>query len=255
MTDKKAIVLLIHGYQGTTFEMEPFVRPLESLGLTTRLITLPGHDSSLEEFRKTGYPHWLACVQHEYDRAALEYEKVLLVGYSLGGSLALDVASRRAPTAVITMASPVFNRKGLPRRGRDLMLFLLPVLRFFIKETRTRPGRPESRAIAPWRGYEGVAYPPQVYSLFKGVDNMRARLAHVTAPLLIIHDARDRLVSAENALRMAAGVSSELVELGITRARENVTSHHTITTHRETGRKVVELVCDFAARICGLPRP
>ncbi|MDL2306947.1 alpha/beta fold hydrolase [Desulfovibrio sp. OttesenSCG-928-C06] len=249
MKHKNIIALLVHGYMGTPFEMEPLAGPLEALGIQARMVTLPGHAASLKEFQKTNYADWLAHVEDEYTKARAGAEKVLLVGYSLGGSLALELAVRHKPDGVVTISSPVFPARAMPRQSRDWGLLLLPVLRFFVKEVPMRPGRPESREIAPWQGYEGVAFPPQLYSLYKGVTHTGKRLRNVSCPLLVVHDLRDRLVNAENALGIARGVSSEQLELRFTAVRENVTSHHTITTHRECREQVAGFASDFARRL------
>ena len=247
MKTEKIIALLVHGYMGTPFEMEPFRAPLEELGALPRLVTLPGHAASLQEFRGKMYKDWIAHLEGEYLKARAEAERVLLVGYSLGGSLSLDIATRHRPDGVVTISSPVFPPRTMPRQARDWAMLLLPVLRFFIKEVPMRPGRPESREIAPWQGLEGMAFPPQIYSLYRGVTGVRKRLAQVSCPLLVVHDARDRLVNPENALGIAARVSSANFSLRFTRVTENITSHHTITTHRESREQVAGYVKEFAA--------
>ncbi len=41
----KTTCLLIHGFAGSTFEMEPLAPGLEALGCTVDIPTLPGHAS------------------------------------------------------------------------------------------------------------------------------------------------------------------------------------------------------------------
>lgn len=244
---KSAVCLLTHGYLGTPFEMEPLVEPLLELGADVRMVTLPGHDSTLEEFRKTGYRVWYEHVEREYLRAAEEYEKVFLIGFSLGGSLSLAVAEKHSPAGVAAISSPVLPVRVWPRQMRDWGLVFLPLLRFFVKEMALRPARPESRAIAPWRGYEAVAHPPQLYSLFKGLGGIRRNLYRISSPLLVVHDVRDRVISCGNAMKILEGVSSERARARLLRVSENVTSHHTITTHRESRALVQREVCLFVA--------
>jgi carboxylesterase len=248
------LCLLIHGYQGTSFEMEPLAGPLMELGVPVRLVTLPGHDSRLKDFRRSFYPDWLARVEEEYRRGLDEYGAVIPMGFSLGGVLALALAERHSPLAVVGIAAPA-SRPRFRMSSRYFWLqAALPLLRVFIKELRQPPPKPESRAIAPWRGYEATLNPPQIHSLFKGIDQVRRNLPAVKAPLLLIHDLGDKGVAAENALRIARSVSSGRVELEFTRIHgETVTSRHTITTHRETRDLVAARVGRFVADICSIP--
>lgn len=248
----RPLCLLIHGYQGSSFEMEPLAGPLLELGLPVRLVTLPGHDSNMEDFRRNFYPDWLAHVEEEYRRGLDEHGSVIPIGFSLGGLLSLALAERHSPRAVVAIAAPAARPRFRMSSRYYWLQALLPLLRFFIKEMRQSPPNPESRAIAPWRGYEAVLSPPQIHSLFQGIEQVRANLAAVKAPLLLVHDLGDKGVAAENALRIARGVSSERVELEFTRIREeSVTSRHTITTHRETRERVSARVGRFVKDICG----
>lgn len=249
----KPLCLLIHGYQGTSFEMEPLAGPLLELGLPVRLVTLPGHDSSIEDFRQKFYPDWLAHVEDEYRRGLSEYGAVIPMGFSLGGLLALALAERHSPRAVAAIAAPASRPRFRMNSRYYWLQAALPLLRFFARELRQPPPKPESRAIAPWRGYEAALNPPQIHSLLKGIDEVRANLADVKAPLLLVHDLGDKGVAAENALRIARAVSSDRVELEFTRIREEtVTSRHTITTHRETRDLVAARVSSFVADICSI---
>lgn len=246
----KTLCLLIHGYLGTPFEMESLLAPLEGLGLDTRMITLPGHASTVEEFKKTYYRDWLAHAVHEYELAAAEYSYVIVIGFSLGGALALRLAELYSPKAVITLAAPVLPPPGWPQQMRDWALMFLPLIRLFKKELALRPWKPEAKKIAPWQGYEGVAHPPQLYSMFRGFKKTRKDLAKIDCPALVMHDLRDRVVTSINALAIASGISSAQHELAFTKMRENITTHHMLTTHQETKGVVAETICSFIARFC-----
>lgn len=241
--------LLIHGYMGTPFEMEPLAAPLEDLGLAVRLVTLPGHDSSADEFRRTGFPEWAARAEEEYDRLAAEYDDIIVIGFSLGGALALRLAEERRPRGVVTLAAPVFPPKAWPAQLRDWLGVFRPGKKLW------RPHRPEAQSVAPWRGYKNVVHPPHFYSMYNGFGEVRKKLGLITAPVLVIHDAGDKIVNARNAAAIAEGVSSGRVESHISSIKEERTVRHIITTHRETRADVINRVRAFVADLCGLPAP
>ncbi len=241
-----AACLLLHGFGGTPFEMEPLEAPLREVGFTVRNLCLPGHGSTVEEFQRTGFDDWRAASEQAYRELAAEHKRVLAVGLSMGGTLALSLAARFPLAGAATLATPVFVFRLIPWQVRDWRLLALSL---FAKYRPTLPGKitkPESRAIAPWRGYEGVLCPPQLLSLKRGTDATRHELPKITAPLLIMHDRRDRLTYPDNAWEIARGVSSRHVTVQLTAIEENVTSRHLLTTHRETKELVAAAVTRFA---------
>lgn len=249
------VCLLIHGYLGNSFELRPLAAPLEALGLNVRLVTLPGHDSTLEEFRRTGFTDWLRHVEAEYDRAAQEYERIMVIGFSLGGALALHMAETRNPLAVVTLAAPVFPARSALRQLFDWMRIFMPLSRITGQEKVHRPGSKETQEIAPWEGYREAPPVSQFYGILRGFRRIGKDLRKVSAPILVMHDIGDRVVNSDNAMAIIARVSSKRCELEITRMREELTVHHLITTHRETKNLVINRVRAFVASVCGLPEP
>lgn len=239
--------LLIHGYLGTPFELEPLVSPLESLGLAAHLVTLPGHNSSLAEFRRATFADWAAHAEAEYDSLAAEYEDVIVIGFSLGGALALHLAEERKPCAVVTLAAPVFPARAWPAQAAGWLSIFLP------GKKNLRPCTPESQRFAPWQGYKDVVHPPHFYGMYKGFTGIRKKLANVEAPIMIFHDKRDRVVNVKNAELIARELSSERIELELTNIKENVTAHHVLVTHQESSTYIISRLRSFIASVLGLP--
>ena len=243
--------LLVHGFGGSPFEMEPLVPVLEELGCTVDLPTLPGHDSTIEEFRRTFFKDWLAHAEERYLKLARRHAKVIPIGFSMGGSIALLLAARHTPAGVVSLAAPLRLSPSLSFSFRSAWLFFLPLLQHVRPVVPRRKGRPESRAIAPYRGYEGASYLPQLNSLGRGLAELRSRLPEITCPALIMHDARDRSSWPGSAVSIASKAASQDLTLVYTRIREQITSRHMLTTHQETRERVSDEVRAFVARVMG----
>lgn len=243
--------LLLHGFGGSPFEMEPLVPGLTSLGCTVDLPTLPGHDSSVGEFRRTFFPDWLAYAEDRYLSLCRSHKLVIPIGFSMGGSLALLLAARHNPAGVVSLSAPVCLQPWFPFNARTLQLLFLPLLRHLRPVMSRRPPRPESRAIAPHRGYDSVNCLPQLYSLGKGLALLRKALPDIRCPALIMHDVRDSSSWPGSALAVAAKAASRDLTLIYTRMNEHITSHHMLTTHQETKEQVAAEVRNFVARISG----
>ena len=241
--------LLLHGIAGSPFEMEPLVPALEKLGCAVDLPTLPGHDTNVGDFRRTFFNNWMGCAEERYQHLSRRHKKVIPIGFSMGGSLALLLAARHSPAGVVSLAGPLCLCRLFPFSSKTFLYLLMPLLKH-VRPVLSRPGpKPESRAIAPYRGYEGVTCLPQMYSLAKGLSELRRVLPDIHCPALIMHDARDRTSWPGSALGIAAGASSEDLTLSYTRICEQVTSRHMITTHRETREGVAAEVSGFVARV------
>ena len=241
--------LLLHGYGGSPFEVEPVSLALQAAGYHTCSPLLPGHGTSVAEFKKTFFSDWLGCAEESLLNLQKKHTHVMVAGFSMGGALALHLASRHTVAGIATLAGPVFTTWELFREKRDFRLFLLPVLRHIFPYYRTQPPRRESRDIAPVQGYEGIMCVPQMHSLLNGISQIRKNLHLVTCPLLIVNDLFDRHVSPLNALNIAKLTRSGDISLHFTHIKETITSHHMLPTHIETREQIAELVQQFARRV------
>lgn len=236
---------------GSTYDVAPLVRPLESLGLTVDAPLLPGHGTSLADFRRTFFPDWLEAAERHFDALAAAHERVLVGGFSLGGVLALLLGARRPVAGVFTLATPMWLYRIIPWRVRDWRLLALPLLQYVTPVVPMRPRSREAQEIAPSHGYaEGLPL-AQLHSLGRGFALARRALSAVSAPILIVQDARDRTVGPDAGRYIARRVSSPDVTLHLTHARENLTGKHMITTHRETGDEIKDLCVKFVQRLAG----
>ena len=243
--------LLLHGFGGSPFEMEPLVSGLTDLGCTVDVPTLPGHDSSVAEFRRTFFPDWLAHAEERYLSLRRSHKRVIPIGFSMGGSLALLLAARHNPAGVVSLAAPVCLQPWFSFNARTLQILFLPLLKHVFPVMSRRPPRPESRAIAPHRGYDNVNCLPQLHSLGKGLAILRKTLPDIRCPALVMHDVLDASSWPGSALAIAAKAASRDLTLIYTRMNERITSHHMLTTHQETKEQVAAEVRRFVARISG----
>ncbi|UZP68211.1 alpha/beta fold hydrolase [Desulfovibrio mangrovi] len=240
--------LLIHGWAGAPFEMEPLVAPLESMGCVVRNCTLPGHGATFEEFCTTWFEDWAGGAESAYQQLAGEVDRVVVMGLSMGGALALHLASRYPVAGVVTMASPVYVYRLFPPQMKD---WRLPLVRFLRHVRPIWPGEPrraEANAIAPWQGYDGATSLPQLWSLIEGVRGVGKNLHKVTAPLLAMHCPTDKTAPSGNVWEIVRGVSSQYRRMELIPIEEKVTAHHMLTTHRETRDRVCGLIQDFLTR-------
>src|SRR5262245_4963531 len=101
-------VLCIHGFTGTPHDMRFLGASLAAGGRTVAGIALPGHATRVEDLEPLGHADWTAAVLRAYDDLAARCRRVAVVGQSMGGLLALWLATRRpGVAAVASLAAPL----------------------------------------------------------------------------------------------------------------------------------------------------
>ena len=89
-------VLLVHGFTGSPFEMRPVGEALASSGIGSIGVLLRGHGTHPDDMVGYRYTDWIADVESALDRLLERHERAVIVGLSMGGTLTLNVAARRA---------------------------------------------------------------------------------------------------------------------------------------------------------------
>lgn len=243
--------LLLHGYAGRPFEMSFLAAALRAAGYVVETPALPGHEGDPKAFARSRFEDWLGGAEKTLDALEARCRRVVAVGFSMGGTLALALAQRRSVAGVATVAAPVFLCRLRPYFSPDPLLFASGMLRFLRPRLPASAPRAESRDIAPWQGYEGTHFTWPLHSFKVAAARVRRGLPLVTAPVLVLHGVRDRAVHPDNAWEILSRVSSPRRELHLLTVRETLTSGHLLVTHKETRALVSALVLDFVRSLDG----
>lgn len=240
--------LLVHGLGACPFDMQGIGQALAAAGLPTRLPTLPGHGGSEEAFIRSRYEQWREHVLHEYDDLAAQ-GSVLLVGFSLGGLLALDVAQARQPAGIVCIAAPVLLYSWHPFFMPDWRLPFAPLLQRVLPVVR-RKGRSEAaRRIAPWQGHETLHVTAHLVGMMQAQKRVRAGLGSIVAPALLWQARGDMTCRAYNAQYLAQHLGSDDITLRLVSLHDMGAGHHLLPTHYESAALVAASVRDFALRL------
>jgi carboxylesterase len=96
--------LFVHGFMGTPAEMRPLAKDLHREGWAVEGILLPGFGAQIDTLLDRRYQEWLDATRSALVRLASKHRPVLLVGYSMGGAVALGVAADNPPEGLILLA-------------------------------------------------------------------------------------------------------------------------------------------------------
>lgn len=102
-------VLIIHGFAGGTYDEEPLLFYLQSdLEFDVYNFTLPGHSTNLSS--DISYKDWLNSVDDKINfLKAKGYQKIYLVGHSMGGVLATHAAIKHKEIKKLVLVAPAFR--------------------------------------------------------------------------------------------------------------------------------------------------
>ncbi|WP_025845136.1 alpha/beta hydrolase [Paenibacillus ehimensis] len=194
-------LLLIHGFTGSPSELRRLGYYLNDLGYTVNAVLLPGHGTTPEDMIRTGLDDWSGHVLHCYDTMAagrVHGGKIVAIGHSMGGLLALELAMKRRLDGVVSLAAPMF----LSSRKTSLAL----LLQYFIKYVERRP-----TAVAHLTE-EACTYDKTpvrcVVDLRKLMKLVKAGLGQVSAPLFVGQGEKDGMVLPKSAEYIYRHVSS-----------------------------------------------
>lgn len=107
-------ILLIHGLNGSPSEMRFLGERLASEGWTVLGIRLSGHGSTREDLEESNWLDWIQDAEKGVNQLRRTCKQVIGVGLSMGGLIALHLASKGIIDGLITMNAP-----NEPIRDRD----------------------------------------------------------------------------------------------------------------------------------------
>lgn len=199
--------LLVHGFGGTPAEMRGLAEALHREGWTVEALLLPGFGADIATLTGRRYQEWLDAVAAAAQRLQDAGQRpLLLVGYSMGATLALALAPAIRPEGVVVLAPfwweekpwtrvvEFFVRPFLPIGFRPLRKadFGDPKLRQGIVKFMPGLNLDDPATQAAMRDFRvPLGLIDQVRALSR---RMLAALPQVGAPMLVVQGTRDSVV-------------------------------------------------------------
>ena len=199
--------MCLHGFTGTPFELQPLADALTTVGYRVGIPMLAGHGADVAALEATTWVDWLRSAEEAFDNlASATPGRVAVLGFSMGGLLALQLAKSRASrvAALAVMAAPLSLGRAQVHGIRLLGKLPRPLrrgpLRSIPKLFGSSVGDPEARRRNP-----GLRSMPVLglQSLLALMADTRGLLADITAPAMVIHGRRDGTVPFAASLELA----------------------------------------------------
>ena len=187
-------VLMLHGWTGAPQDLEPVAGALRAVGITVSVPWLHGHaDATLNDV--TWYEWRRAAEQALLELVENGAHGIAVLGYSMGGLLALDLAARFPLHGLVLVAPGI--------RVRPWYVGLAIPLSSLVRTLRL-PTRLQDVEAVPLRS---------VRELLRLARAVKRRLADVAVPTLLLQGALDRVVYPQGARWLSERLHAARVDL------------------------------------------
>jgi carboxylesterase len=141
--------LLIPGFMGTPREMRPLGEAFAGAGVSARGILLPGFGPEIDRLRTVRAADWLERARCVWDDTLAGPGRRILLGFSMGGAVALLLAAE-APPDVLVLLAPHWRFAQRLAAALPLARYVVPELRPFVRADFAKPDiRRAFEAMAP----------------------------------------------------------------------------------------------------------
>jgi len=105
---KENAYLIIHGFAGSTDEIEYLAGYLKARGLDVHTVLLAGHGSTKKELSKYSYTSWISSVEAAIMELKQAYSNVSLLGFSMGGLISVHFSTLPEISKIVFINTPIY---------------------------------------------------------------------------------------------------------------------------------------------------
>lgn len=198
--DRSDAFLMLHGWTGSPAHFRLAARFVNDHGFAVSVPLLAGHGTSVHHMAHTGWKDWVRSALEGLDELRNDYERVHVVGLSMGGVITLLLGATCDVASLTTINAP---QRLHNRRAR--------MTRLHRGSRKIRPGDkdepPPGEAAEFWVQYEDspVGTVPDLLDL---MDAARRALPRIQVPAVIIQSRADETVRHRSAEIIYEGLAS-----------------------------------------------
>lgn len=212
---------MIHGFGGSPAELRPLAEMLLSDGWHTRGMLLPGFGPDIENLDSVGLNEWVVSAKGEWTEIANHYHPSVLLGYSMGAAVSIQLAKFLSPDSLILVAPYWYSPPIVP--------FSTSILKHIIR--RIHPFRFANLNDARVRNYLRQLLPgtdlddQRIQQLIRNELTIRLStmddvfrlgkmayrdIASVNSPTLVIQGKNDKVVAPAKTRKLSQRISARL---------------------------------------------
>ena len=202
----REVCLCIHGFLGTPGMYRLYTDMFREAGIDMYAPLLTGHGTKPEDMLTVSYESWLADIRGAMDKLLTEYDRVHILGLSLGGALGVYAAGLYADTG--KLGRVMLWVPGLALRNKDFYTMDYDAVGE-AKFPMVKAPMPE--ALAKYVETYDVMYVKSIKQLVLQGGVCQQQLENITAPTWLLYTKADPIVDPACCEDAAKRISS-LVE-------------------------------------------
>ncbi|MCP4141190.1 MAG: alpha/beta fold hydrolase [Chloroflexi bacterium] len=195
-------IFLSHGFTATTAEVRLLAAEFHRVGYTVSAPLLPGHGTKPEDLNNVNWQDWVESGEESLQKLFGICEQVWVGGASMGGMLALQLASKYPEISGALLYVPAI--RTTMRKMDMLKLYLASP---FVKEI----ARDSLDGSGLWQGYPGLPV-KGIIEFLRFQSATLKRLPFVNQPVSIFQGRLDLTVAPDAGEIIMNGVSSDIKE-------------------------------------------
>ncbi len=203
--------LVLHGFSGSPTEIRGLAEHIAARGVAVHAPLLPGHGLHHSDLERSVRADWLNAARTALVELRRRHQKVIVIGQSMGGLLALSLAAEHADLTAVIALAPALAVSHLAQFSR--ISALLP--RYIPKFEERMPDLVDPAQLQQVWSYSHTPL-RAVREVLALAREVHRSLPRVCAPLLVVQGARDRTVrpvSSHRVMARAGSVTKELMWL------------------------------------------
>lgn len=201
--------MILHGYTAGPGEVRYLGERLNEAGFTVSIPRLPGHGTRKEDLLAVNWRDWLRRALDAYMDLAPLCLRVHVVGFSMGGILAVLTAARLSVSRLVLIAPGILNRNRLILFSPLLSAIAAPLLPYLRKPKPSKAGIPGFEHLE--QEYWQWTFIRPIASVFTLQRMAKRSLRRIRCPALVIASRGDRVVPERVADFIARRIGSREV--------------------------------------------
>ena len=210
-------VLMLHGFSSSPAEFRRLAKKLAEKNITCYCPLMPGHGTSPERMTMIKWYQWQDFLNNQLKVMEENCNKIFLVGNSLGGNYAINMANKSDKIkGIVLMATPIYVRGG---RFSKMVFAILRSIKLFQKKIsptvdgKTTYDRTYAYNVLPLKS---------VKEAFKVMKVSQNELKNVKSPVLIMQSADDYTLPKSNAMYIYNNIGSKKKKITYINLKQHV---------------------------------
>jgi carboxylesterase len=190
-------VLVVHGFTGSPYSMRSVSDAIIAAGHHVEAPRLPGHGTSVDDLMTRQWADWYGAADAALTALTDRVERTVVVGQSMGGSLALALALDHPELAGVACINPATRRPG------DEIIEMIDDLLEDGFEVAPGEGSDIADPDAVDISYDGTPLRPVRSLFFDGLSAISDRFGDASMPLRLFTSRQDHVVTPADSEHLA----------------------------------------------------